>query len=93
MAAPVKHTCPDIDRAIKHLKDAKWELRAAIDDNSIIWSIESEIDNAIGYFEDLRKSNDELRQWGEELDKELQSAGNTIADMEDKISELEKQEV
>jgi len=89
MGAPVKHTCPDIDRAIKHLKSAISEAKGLIEDKKDFQSVEWEIEQAIGYFEDLRKSNDALRQWGEELDKELEESANLIGDLEDKVAELE----
>ena len=91
MSAPVKHTCPDIDRAIKHLKTALLEIKDAIEDRQTFNSIESEIDSAIGYFEDLRKSNDELRAWGEDLDKDLNNAADEIYTLEQKVEELQKQ--
>lgn len=88
MAAPIKHTCPDIDRAIKHLKQAKDECKGLIEDKREYQSIEYEIEAAIGYFEDLRSANDTLRQWGEELESELQTAGEEINSLEEKIEEL-----
>lgn len=88
MGAPVKNTCPDIDRAIKHLKTAIGEAKGLIEDKKDFQSIEWEIDNAIGYFEELRKANDALRQWGEGLESELHEAGDIISDLEDKLSKI-----
>lgn len=85
MAAPIKPTCPDIDRAIKHLKTALSEIKDAVDDKKTFVSIEIEIDNAIGYFEDLRNANDVLRNWGEDLEDQLHEAGEKINEIEDKL--------
>lgn len=83
MGAPIKHTCPDIDRAIKHFKTAIWEARCNIDDKQTFNSIEWELEQAIGYFEDLRKSNAALRDWGEGLENNLESAASEISRLED----------
>jgi len=82
MAAPIKHTCPDIDRAIKHLKQAKSECKDLIEDKKEYQSVEYEIEAAIGYFEELRSANDQLRKWGEELESELQNAAEEINRLE-----------
>ena len=87
MAAPVKNTCPDIDRAIKHLKTAIAEIADIVEDKDHFRSIFYEIDSAIGYFEELRSANDSLRQWGLQLEEELQCAADTINDLE---TELQK---
>lgn len=87
MPAPVKNTCPDIDKAIKCLKTAMKEVAEAIEDKQIIRSIEIEIDNAIGYFEQLRNDNDSLRSWGNELNDEVESSANYINELENKIEQ------
>lgn len=90
MAAPVKHTCPDIDKAIKCLKSAMDAVKENIEDRQTIRWIEIDIDSAIDHFEDLRKSNDALRTWGEELTDEIESSANYINELESKIEELEQ---
>jgi len=96
MAAPVKLTCPDIDKVIKHIKcairnadhgrkhsDAEPHLIKEFFDDIIC-----ELDDLEGTLEDLRKSNDLLRTWGEELTTEVETAANTINELENKLEKL-----
>lgn len=69
---PIKHTCPDIDKVIKSIKEIERlcsdrNLRGIeeIDDfKSIISEIDSELWGLQDKLEELRKSNEELRSWG-----------------------------
>ena len=65
---PVKYTCPDIDRVLSKIEDAKTILVDAI---SILKGLDRELEN-------LRSDNDALRDWGayeanrvDELEEEL----------------------
>jgi hypothetical protein len=78
MAAPIKHTCPDINRVIKLLKDiqstAKEGMKANrdnYDNEQRFKDCEWDIDDIIGSLEDLRKANAALREWGEGLEAEV----------------------
>ena len=89
MSAPVKHTCPDIDKLIKMLKDIQREANYGMkchdkksDDFERYKNIEWYIDDIVGELENLRSANHELREWGEELDTELQSAAERIEELE-----------
>ena len=76
---PIKHTCPDIDKLIKGQNEIMKLIRnyQKIDDVDEFKDIISDIENILWDFEDkledLRKSNDTLRDWGiseaEEVDK------------------------
>ena len=72
---PIKHTCPDIDKYIKWIKMTIVKDRDLknMDEKELFdaaSSMASELDNCIGYLEELRKSNDTLRCWGiEEADR------------------------
>ena len=87
---PIKHTCPDIDKLIKGQAEIMKLIRnyQKIDDIDEFKDIISDIENILWDFEDkledLRKSNDTLRDWGiseaEEVDK-----------LEDKIYALENE--
>lgn len=95
MGAPVKNTCPDIDKVINHLKAA---IRAAIDGrkahpeaDDYFWDILYNIEDLEGRMEDLRKDNAALRDWGHDLDKELEDAANQINDLENKIEDLKSE--
>lgn len=89
MPAPVKHTCPDIDKAIKQIKSA---LKAAIDGKrgsvkgEDAWdcfdTIEDELWGLESQLEDLRKDNDYLRSWGHDLEKEVSNLEEELAKME-----------
>lgn len=84
MSAPVKHTCPDIDASIKRLKDIILSCRD-IEDSSLRRDIEWEADYVIDELEKLRKANAVLRDWGEELEKELQDAHDEIYSLEEEL--------
>lgn len=81
MAAPVKYTCPDIDAAQKSLKqmvrDAEYAIKRYEMDQSAQDTLSeciNEMSNTIDVLEDLRRSNDALREWGNEMEKELNNA-------------------
>ena len=86
---PIKHTCPDIDRYIKTIKQVLYkdrELKGLEYDDLFSAAVDMsyELESCIDYLEELRASNDELRQWGiEEADK--------ADDFELKIEELENE--
>ena len=90
MAVPVKHTCPDIDKVIRQLKDIQAEAKDGMhehergsDDHHRYKDIEWFIDSIVDQLEDLRKSNSMLKDWGETLEAEK-------SDLEGKIYELEQ---
>lgn len=57
---PVRHTCPDVDAALDHVSSSTRVLNDAEDSLRSIGRI----------LEDLRKSNEKLREWGcEEADR------------------------
>lgn len=78
MSAPVKHTCPDINRVIKELrgiqKEAKYGMKEHernSDDYQRYKDIEWPIDQIINQLEDLRTANRELLEWGEGLENDM----------------------
>lgn len=83
---PIKHTCPDIDKYIKWIK---WEIATdrelkSMDENELYdaaSSMSSQLESCIGYLEELRKSNETLRNWG------IEEATNAD-DLEYKLEEL-----
>lgn len=48
-------------------------------------AINTELENCIGYLEEIRTSNAALREWGEELTGELEEAATYINELENKI--------
>lgn len=79
MSAPVKHTCPDIDKVIKWIRDCEGE---EIDKYFI--------KNIVVDLEELREANSKLRNWGESLEEELHEAALRIDDLENTIEELKE---
>ena len=84
---PIKHTCPDIDKYIKWIKmeivkdrDLKNMDEKELFD--VASSMSYKLEECIDYLEELRKSNDTLRQWG------IEEARN-VDDLEAKVYELE----
>ena len=76
---PIKHTCPDIDKLVKGIDEINKMLRGyeKLDEVDDLKDLISDIENTLWDFdtklEELRKSNDTLRQWGieeaEQVDK------------------------
>lgn len=72
---PIKHTCPDIDKYIKWIKGEIIKDRDLknMDEKELFdaaSSMSSQLESCIDYLEELRKSNETLRNWGiEESDK------------------------
>jgi predicted nuclease with TOPRIM domain len=96
MAAPVKQTCPDINKYIKYIKQAITEKRYLdrMNESDLLDAAETmsrELENCIDYLEELRKSNGALRDWGEGLEDELQNAATSISELEDKVEELKEE--
>jgi len=95
MAAPIKNTCPDIDKYIKWIKAALVKERDLsrmnekdVFDSAV--SMSNELEECIGYLENMRTSNGELRDWGTGLEEELHQAATEISNLEDKVAELEQ---
>lgn len=95
MSAPVKNTCPDIDKAIKKIKkaytiarDARCRFEKGTDEYIDFSDIEDELMFLEGDLEDLREDNAKLRDWGESLEDQLQVAAEEINNLENKIEQL-----
>lgn len=70
--APIKHTCPEIDRYIKFIKQAIYkdsQLRSLNESElfKVASDMSTELEACIDYLESMRESNKILRDWGEEL--------------------------
>jgi len=87
---PIKHTCPDIDKYIKWIKmevvrdrDLKnMDEKELFDAAS---SMSNQLESCIDYLEELRKSNDTLRNWGISEAEEVDSLSNYVEELESKI--------
>jgi vacuolar-type H+-ATPase subunit E/Vma4 len=67
---PIQHTCPDIDKVVSAIEKVnKWiyKLRGNEDEETLrdlLSDISNELWGMDTIMEKLRKSNDDLRQWG-----------------------------
>ncbi len=88
---PVKYTCPDIDSVIKSITIIKKQMESCDIENITTelddWSYD--LFSLCQELEDLRKSNDALRNWGTDLAAECENLENDVEALNDKISELE----
>lgn len=87
---PIKHTCPDIDQYIKWIKfeivkdrDLKNMDEKELFD--VASSMSSQLESCIDYLEELRKSNDTLRQWGIEEARNVDDLEAMVYELESKV--------
>ena len=95
MAAPVKHTCPDIDHCLKYLKYAEGSLKSALDRISdVMYHCEPSEQN------ELKSAKREIESAISDMDisgmlEELRSANDALRSwgygLEDEISKLESE--
>lgn len=88
MSAPVKHTCPDINKVIKKLESMQVLAQQGMEDHERFSDeydrykqIEWDIDSIIDSLEDLRKANSALREWGEKLDDKVEELKEEIEEL------------
>ena len=79
MAAPVKNTCPDINRAIKRLETIKEHM------NDMVKSIEYELSEIEDGLEELRSDNSALRDWGTENESRVKELEDEVYELESKL--------
>lgn len=93
MSAPVKHTCPDIDAVIKTIKGVEHLCKlsgteAPEDLVQIIDEISSDLWGLDGDIERLRIDNSQLREWGEQLESDLNDAEEKLEELKQEIEKL-----
>lgn len=78
MSAPVRHTCPDIDKVIDKIKaaikTAEYGKKITESGSELYYCFDEiiyEIDYLESMLEGLRSDNDSLRSWGHDLEKQL----------------------
>jgi predicted nucleic acid-binding Zn-ribbon protein len=88
MSAPIRHTCPDIDKVISNINEAI-KLLSAIPKMEDIELIKQYADYANDelyrlddILEDLRSSNDALRNWGHDLEKQIEELENAVYELQ-----------
>lgn len=90
---PVKHTCPNIDKAIRlissGIKTAEFGLKNSerrTNEYDYFHDIISDIEDVEPILEQLRSDNDALRTWGIEMEKEKESLENYVSELEEKLA-------
>ena len=100
MSAPVDQTCPDVDSAIKHAEELRDELLRSCPEQTR-W-VSRTANRLVDLLEDLRKSNERLREWGQEqetradradakvteLESDAEDLRDLVADLEDEVARL-----
>lgn len=96
MSAPIGNTCPDIDKVIKrlmplvkqigNLKSYDYENTELLKD--LLEECRWEMDNAVDTFEDLRKANDTLRSWGQQMEEEAENASVELKELQEKYDNI-----
>lgn len=84
---PVPHTCPDIDKALKILKQSYKQIEGVCEDKRDAWSINGDLEDIEKILEDVRNANDELRDWGKRLASELETVNKRLTDIVNYIEE------
>lgn len=79
--APIKNTCPIINDVIRYIEGFREEF--SNEDNDLDFHC------ALGVMEDIRAANLELRNWGNDLYKDLQSLEKERDILIGKLEELE----
>ncbi len=93
MSAPIGNTCPDIDKAIRRLEPLVKQIRKMKqyewEDIELLKELVSDcnyaMDCAIDSFEELRKDNDTLRQWGKEMEQEAETLQVRVNELEEQL--------
>lgn len=96
MSAPVKYTCPDIDRIKESISDIVKQMSQT--DTAERETLSDWIDTLYSIaggrrcdLEDLRSANSSLRDWGEDLEKEVEELKDEKYQLELKVESLEQE--
>ena len=89
--APIRHTCPQIDKYIKEIKynihkQRDLENMDLADLLDAAKNMNYELENCINYLEDLRSSNDTLRSWGEDESERADKLEDEIYNLQETIN-------
>ena len=79
--APIKNTCPIINDVVSYLE--KFREDFSNEDNDLDFHF------ALGVMEDIRAANLELRNWGNDLHRDLESVSKERDILIDKLDEAE----
>lgn len=84
---PIDRTCPEINKYIKSINycihsDRNLKSMEHSDLIDICKEMRDELENCIQYLEDLRKSNEILRQWGVDEAEEVDSLNKHLNSIE-----------
>ena len=99
MSAPIGNTCPDVNRAIKNVEDIRNNLNYILNHEDAatlaefrgsIEDVEYDLRQTIDSFEELRKSNSTLREWGIEMEEEAETLKVQYDELQEKYDLLER---
>lgn len=89
--APIGHTCPDIDVIVGKAKEIQSICKSPEEEEhefNYRWILDLTSD-IISQIEDLRFSNSTLRDWGHEVNDELEEAETDNERLQQRIEKLE----
>ena len=91
--APIRHTCPDINKYIKDVLSAADEVSCLeTEDNKRDVSRAVDMVRDLEYhFEEIRTSNGALRDWGYEENERAEKLEVEVGELTDKIDDLESE--
>lgn len=90
---PIKHTCPNIDWTQDSVRNILTELRYIVTDTEPVYieramnNVESIVNDVVSKLEELRRSNDTLRQWGIDEASRADELEEMLDDVESKYSD------
>ena len=90
---PIGYTCPDIDVIVEKAKEIQSICKSPEGEEHELnyrWILDLASD-IISQIEDLRSSNSTLRDWGNEINDELEDAEAENDKLQQKIEELEEE--
>lgn len=93
---PVKYTCPDIDQTLEWVDSIR--KCCEYNGNTEVYTHEERYNDILYYtlgiserLEELRDSNRELREWGNDLNEEIENADDKIHSLEIQLEEINDQ--
>lgn len=87
---PIRHTCPDIDAVVEKAKEIQNICKSPDDDHEYnYWRISDLTSDIISQIEDLRSSNSTLRDWGNDINDELERVEEERDDLQQMVWNLE----
>jgi len=91
---PIRHTCPDIDKAIRIIESViknvdlrRKEISIESDEDDVLYDISSNLSDVPDILEKLRDCNDKLRDWGIEESENVDRLENDVYDLKIQLTD------